>query len=117
MIRKLLYTVFAIVLPLTAAALDTGRVFVSNEKSDEVYVFDTDFNLIKKIETSQRPRDMKLNAERTLLYVACGDDDVIDVIDVDTLEVIDEIPTAPAPKFSSSRRTGHRFSSRMKKIR
>ena len=29
---------------------------------------------------------MKLNAARTLLFVACGDDDIIDVIDVETLE-------------------------------
>ncbi|GKY88455.1 PQQ-dependent catabolism-associated beta-propeller protein [Sinisalibacter aestuarii] len=81
-----------------AEARDTGRIFVSNEKSHDIYVFDHEFNLIKQIETSRRPRDMHLNADRTLLYVACGDDDVIDVIDVDTLEVVDSIPTGPSPE-------------------
>ena len=47
-----------------AQAKETGRIFVSNEKSNDVYVFDKDFNLIKSIDTSQRPRDMKLNADR-----------------------------------------------------
>ncbi len=83
---------------LPGEAKDTGLVFVSNEKSHDVHVFDSDFNLVKKIETSRRPRDMKMNAERTLLYVACGDDDVIDVIDISTLEVVDGIPTGPSPE-------------------
>ena len=37
----------------TAQAKETGRIFVSNEKSNDVYVFDKDFNLIKSIDTSQ----------------------------------------------------------------
>ena len=77
---------------------DTGRIFVSNEKSHDIYVFDEKFELLKKIETSRRPRDMKLNADRSLLFVACGDDDIIDVIDVETLEVVDGIPTGPSPE-------------------
>ena len=82
----------------TAQAKETGRIFVSNEKSHDVYVFDKDFNLIKSIDTSQRPRDMKLNANKTLLFVACGDDDIIDIIDVHTLEIVDGIPTGPSPE-------------------
>jgi PQQ-dependent catabolism-associated beta-propeller protein len=84
-----------------ATAKDTGRIFVSNEKSHDVWVFDADFELITKIETSRRPRDMKFNADQTLLYVACGDDDVIDVIDVETLEIVDQIPTGPSPEVFS----------------
>ncbi len=33
------------------------------------------------------------------LLVACGDDDVIDVIDVATLQVVDHIPTGPSPEM------------------
>ncbi|MGB3024407.1 PQQ-dependent catabolism-associated beta-propeller protein, partial [Paradevosia shaoguanensis] len=58
---------------------------------------DKDYNVIKRIKTSRRPRDMHFNADRTLLYVACGDDDAIDVIDVEKLEVVDSIPTGPSP--------------------
>ena len=82
-----------------AAAAQTGLVFVSNEKSHEVVVLDGDtYEIVKRIETSRRPRDMHFNADKTLLYVACGDDDVIDVIDVATLEVVDNIPTGPSPE-------------------
>ena len=85
-------------LAVPAIAKDTGLIFVSNEKSHDIHVFDREFNLVKKIETSRRPRDMKMNKERTLLFVACGDDDVIDVIDIATLEVVDGIPTGPSPE-------------------
>jgi YVTN family beta-propeller protein len=42
---------------------------------------------------------MKFGHNRRLLYVACGDDDVIDVIDVATLNVADHIPTGPSPEM------------------
>jgi len=96
--RFILLAIFLVFAPATSSALNTGRIFVSNEKSHDIYVYDADFNLIKQIETSQRPRDMKLNAARTLLYVACGDDDIIDVIDVAPLEIVDGIPTGPSPE-------------------
>ena len=77
----------------------TGRIFVSNEKGHSISVLDPEtYEVIKTIETSRRPRDMRFNNEQTLLYVACGDDDVIDVIDVATLEVVDYIPTGPSPE-------------------
>lgn len=96
--KPLLAALVAFALAGPAFAKDTGRVFVSNEKSHDVWVFDHDFNFLQKIETSRRPRDMKFNKDQTLLYVACGDDDVIDVIDVDTLEIVDQIPTGPSPE-------------------
>jgi PQQ-dependent catabolism-associated beta-propeller protein len=58
-----------------------------------------DYKIIRWIPTSQRPRDMKFGHNRRLLYVACGDDDVIDVIDVATLNVADHIPTGPSPEM------------------
>ena len=63
-------------------------------------VFDpaNDYALVEDISTSRRPRDMQFNASKTLLYVACGDDDVIDIIDVATLEVVDFIPTGRSPE-------------------
>ncbi|MDB5538259.1 MAG: beta-propellerrepeat-containing protein [Devosia sp.] len=83
---------------LPAWAAGTGMIFVSTEKGNEVVVLDQDHNIVKRIETSRRPRDMHFNADKSLLYVACGDDDVIDVIDVTTLEVVDHIPTGPSPE-------------------
>lgn len=82
--------------PVQAAG--TGMIFVSTEKGNEVVVLDQGLNVVKRIATSRRPRDMHFNADKTLLYVACGDDDAIDAIDVATLEVIDSIPTGPSPE-------------------
>lgn len=82
-----------------ALAAKTGLIFVSNEKSNEVIVFGPDFKQVKSIKTSHRPRDMHFNAAHTLLYVACGDDDTIDVIDVGKLAVVGFIPTGPSPEM------------------
>jgi PQQ-dependent catabolism-associated beta-propeller protein len=83
-----------------AAAAGTGYIFVSNERSNDISVLAPDtYALVKSIPTSRRPRDMHFNQDHTLLYVACGDDDVIDVIDVATLEVVDQIPTGPSPEM------------------
>ena len=77
----------------------TGYVFVSNEKSHELTVLEPgNYEVVNKIPTSRRPRGMVFNPAHTLLYVACGDEDVIDVIDVDSQEVVDGIPTGPSPE-------------------
>ena len=87
----------AIVRPSYAAG--TGNIFVSTEKGNEVVVLDKTYNIIKRIATSKRPRDMQMTKAHDLLYVACGDDDAIDVIDVAKLEVVDSIPTGPSPEM------------------
>jgi PQQ-dependent catabolism-associated beta-propeller protein len=91
-----LLSVITSALPL--AAKDTGLIFVSLERGNQVVVLNPDLSEHKRIDTSRRPRDMHFNKDHTLLYVACGDDDSIDVIDVATLEVVDSIPTGPSPE-------------------
>jgi PQQ-dependent catabolism-associated beta-propeller protein len=99
---------FALVLSAGASAKGTGYVFVSNEKTNNIAVLDPkqDYKILKWIATSQRPRDMKFADNRRLLYVACGDDDVIDVIDVATLKVVDHIPTGRSPEMFIASRDG-----------
>ena len=79
-------------------ARGTGLIFVSLERGNEVVVLNPDMTVHKRIETSRRPRDMQFNLAQDKLYVACGDDDSIDVIDLATLEVVDSIPTGPSPE-------------------
>lgn len=79
-------------------AAETGLIFISLERGNEVVVLNPDLSEKARIETSRRPRDMHFNNDHSLLYVACGDDDTIDVIDVATLEVIDSVPTGPSPE-------------------
>ena len=80
-------------------ATGTGNIFVSTEKGNEVVVLDPKYNIIKRIATSKRPRDMQMTKAHDKLYVACGDDDAIDVIDMTKLDVIDSIPTGPSPEM------------------
>ncbi|HET8728017.1 MAG TPA: PQQ-dependent catabolism-associated beta-propeller protein [Alphaproteobacteria bacterium] len=111
--RRLSISVLALVaglgFGLPAYAAGTGLIFVSNEKTNDVIVFDKDFNRVKDIPTSQRPRDMHFNADHTLIYVACGDADAIDVIDVKTLTDIQSIPTGPSPEMFELSADGKSF--------
>src|SRR6476620_9394138 len=85
--------------PGRAHAKDTGLIFVSNEKTNNLIVIDPKtYQVVKDIKVSRRPRDMHFNADHSKLYVACGDDDVIDIIDVAKLEVIGRLKTGPSPE-------------------
>lgn len=108
-LRAVVFGCLFLNLPAFAEAAGTGNIFVSNEKSDDIYVFSPEFDLIKKIETSERPRDMKLNLDGTLLYVTCGDEDKIDVIDVEALEVIRSISTGVSPEVFDFSVDGNRI--------
>src|SRR5713101_1735763 len=56
------------------------------------------YRVVKDIKVSRRPRDMHFSADHSRLYVACGDDDVIDILDVARLEVIGRLATGPSPE-------------------
>jgi YVTN family beta-propeller protein len=80
-------------------AKDTRLVFVSNERTNNLIIIDPKTNtVVKDLKTSRRPRDMHFNADHTELYVACGDDDVIDIIDVAKLEVVGKLSTGASPE-------------------
>ncbi len=89
----------ALVLAFTPAeAKDTGLIYVSNEKSNNILVIDPKtYKIVNDIAVSRRPRDMHFNADHSKLYVACGDDDVIDVIDVATSKVVGKLVTGSSP--------------------
>src|SRR5262249_54626078 len=86
-------------LVVQATAKDTGLIFVSNEKTNNLTVIDPKtWKIVKDIKTSRRPRDMHFNADHSKLYVACGDDDVIDIVDMSRLEVTAKLATGPSPE-------------------
>ena len=72
----------------SAMAKGSGYIFVSSERDNAVVVLDPkSFKVIKTIATGDRPRHLRFNGERTLIYAACGEGESIDVIDVAKLEV------------------------------
>src|SRR5258708_1727167 len=102
-VSRMLALLFALVVPALvpgqSCAKDTGLIFVSNEKTNNLIVIDPKtYQVVKDIKVSRRPRDMHFNADHTKLYVACGDDDVIDILDVAKLEVVRRIHTGPSPQ-------------------
>lgn len=97
--RILMAAIFALGLAGSALAKGTGLIFVSLERGNQVVVLNPDLTVKTRIDTSRRPRDLHFNKDHSLLYVACGDDDSIDVIDVATLAVVDSIPTGPSPEM------------------
>ena len=102
--RMLKRLCFALLAPWAASstslAAGTGYIFVSNEASNNVTVIDGEsFEVVKTIETGERPRDMRWNADKTKLLVAASGDDRIEVIDVATLEVAGTIEAGEDPEI------------------
>ncbi|MGC8469041.1 MAG: PQQ-dependent catabolism-associated beta-propeller protein [Acetobacteraceae bacterium] len=82
----------ALVLPAAARAAGTGLIFVSNEKGASITVLNgKTYKRVAVIPTGNLPRGMAFNPAHTLLYVACGDSNEIDIIDVKTLKVVGRI--------------------------
>ena len=52
---------------LAAAQSPPGRVYVSSEKNNKIYVFDTQGQRLSAIDVCQRPRHMMFNATRSQL--------------------------------------------------
>src|SRR5580698_4169833 len=89
---------------LTGLSLSTDPAFaflayVSNEKSNTVSVIDTDkMETVATIKTGQRPRGIEVSRDDKSVYVALGDDDIIQVIDAKTLTVVGDLPSGPDPE-------------------
>ena len=63
-------------------------IFVSNEKDNTVTVIDgKTLEVIKTIPTARRPRGIIASPDGKEVYVAAGDGDIMDVIDVAKLAV------------------------------
>jgi YVTN family beta-propeller protein len=77
---------------------DGTRLFVSNMSSGSVSVIDTASNkVIRTIAVGSNPNDMKLSADGRL-FVACSNDNLVDVIDTRTLAVTERVSTTLTPR-------------------
>ena len=88
------------VMAAPAGARDTGYLFVSSEKDNEVTVLDgKTYDVVTRIGTAARPRHLAFNPDRTRIYAACGDGDAIDIIDVASLKLVDRIDAIDDPEL------------------
>lgn len=83
-----------------AFAKDTGYIFVSSEKDNNISVLDAKtFEVVKRIGTAARPRHLQFSPDHSKIYAACGDGAAIDVIDVAKLELVDRIAGIEDPEL------------------
>src|SRR2546427_4642038 len=93
--------------PLLVAALVLGharagaevRVFVTNEKSDNVTVIDAATRkVIQSIPVGKRPRGVAVSPDGRRVYLTNSNSDTLSVIDARSLAVLGAVPAGGAPE-------------------
>src|SRR3989454_6982135 len=85
----------ALVLGHAGADAET-RVFVTNEKSDDVTVIDaTTRKVVTTIPVGKRPRGVAVSPDGRRVYVTNSNSDSLSVIDTKSLAVLRTVPAGP----------------------
>src|SRR2546429_402172 len=75
------------------------RVFVTNEKSDDVTVIDAATRaVVGTIPVGKRPRGVAVSPDGRRVYVTNSNSDSLSVIDAKTLEVLSTVPAGLRPE-------------------
>jgi PQQ-dependent catabolism-associated beta-propeller protein len=91
--------VAALALALLAPAARAETAYVSDEGANVIHVIQAPrWTEAATIAVGRRPRGMQLSHDGKRLYVALGNDDRIDVIDLATRKVVDHLPSGPDPE-------------------
>jgi len=81
------------------AAAASAQVFVSSEKDNKLYVFDTAGNRTGEIDVCKRPRHMEFNADRSQIYVCCGDSNQLGIVDVASRKMTGTVALGDSPEI------------------
>jgi len=84
---------------LNIPSLAQGRVYVSNEKDNQLVVFDTQGQLQGRIAVCQRPRAMAFTANRQQILVVCGDSNQLGRVDLARQKLVGTVPLAESPEM------------------
>src|SRR2546425_2908933 len=83
------------------------RVFVTNEKSDDVTVIDAATRaVVGTIPVGKRPRGVAVSPDGRRVYVTNSNSDSLSVIDAKTLEVLSTVPAGHDPGGLNRKRGG-----------
>src|SRR5688572_1813729 len=75
-------------------------IFVSNEKDNTITVLNADtLEKIDTIKVSRRPRGIVVSPDGKELFVAAGDGDIMDVVDIGTLKITRQLESGPDPEL------------------
>lgn len=95
-----------IMLLLAGSPARAFLAYASNEKDNTISVIDLSaMNVVKTIQTGQRPRGMALTSDGARLLVCLGDFNRIDMYDTKTWNVVSSINT-PDPEYAALRQPG-----------
>ncbi|MDO5288019.1 MAG: PQQ-dependent catabolism-associated beta-propeller protein [Pseudomonadota bacterium] len=73
------------------------NVYVSSEKDQKVYVFNTQGERVSAIDTCKRPRHMMFSRDNQQLLVLCGDSNELGIIDVASSKMTGTLPVGDSP--------------------
>lgn len=75
-----------------------GTIYVSDEAANVIHVIDAKLSEVTRIAVGRRPRGIVFSPDRHLLYVAIGNDNRIDVVDLDHDRRVASLPSGPDPE-------------------
>jgi PQQ-dependent catabolism-associated beta-propeller protein len=100
LLRNVLVAVLALWSGVVIAQSPTGgRVYVSSEKDNNIYVFDLGGKRLSAIEVCQRPRNMMFAANSKQIYVTCGDSNQLGVVDIASGKMVGNVPVGDSPEM------------------
>src|SRR3990167_7805759 len=82
-----------------AQAQGAGKVYVSSEKDNKIYVFDTQGERTGAIDVCKRPRDMSFSGDGQQILVICGDSNAMGLVDVATGKLAGTVPLGDSPEM------------------
>jgi PQQ-dependent catabolism-associated beta-propeller protein len=98
-VRTLALGALALGAQLALAQVPANRVYVSSEKDNKIYVFDTQGAAQPAIAVCQRPRDMKFNRSGSQIYVVCGDSNQLGLVDTASGKMTGTVPLGDSPEM------------------
>lgn len=75
------------------------EMWISNEKDDTLSVIDIEtLEVIRTIETGERPRGITFSKDFSVLYICASDSDSVQVMDPETGEILHDLPSGEDPE-------------------
>ncbi|MDR7149148.1 PQQ-dependent catabolism-associated beta-propeller protein [Hydrogenophaga palleronii] len=98
-LRALSIAATAASLAFPVQAQGAGKVYVSSEKDNKIYVFDTRGERTGAIDVCKRPRDMRFSGDSKQILVICGDSNAMGLVDVATGKLTGTVPLGDSPEM------------------
>src|SRR5512137_1042869 len=95
--KKQLFSIIIAGLFITPVEAET--VFITLEKDNAIAVVDpVEGVLSKTVEVGRRPRGIALSPDNKVIYVAVSDDNVIKMLDAESLQELGTLPSGDDPE-------------------